>query len=111
MQPRRELVPDFTELVGVDDLVDRQRRIRPPVDDDRNVVVVSARRGQLGECRVRDIVDGEVHRAGHRRAEVFDPVVERYVAPLDQAVGVEHQRRARRQSYRRLRTRILALHG
>ena len=52
---------------------------------------------------------GRVARALERGAQPIDPAVERFVAPLDQAVGIEHERRPGRQdavpSSRRRRTR------
>ena len=81
-----------------------------PIEHDRDIVVVSGLRRQSAQDRVGHGFDGQIDGVGHHLGDTVDLFVDGFVAPFDQAVGVQQQRRSRRQRAGGLRPGLVAMY-
>ena len=95
LQPRRQPTPDIGQLICGSGAFDPKRRTLVPVDHHRDIVVVSRGRSQIAKHVSATASRGKIHRLHQNFCGTGDSVVDRLVLTLDQAVCVQHQRRAR----------------
>ena len=110
-KPRSELMSHVTQprwnRVDFND----ERWTWMAVQHDRDIVVVTDGGRQFVEHRVGNRVDRQFDCLRHHLGDTGDSCVDRFITPLDEPVGVEHQGRSAGQCRGGLRTRLVSVHG
>jgi hypothetical protein len=70
---------------------------RAPVQHERDIVVVSGCRRKPAQDRIGRGFDGQIDGFGDHLGDAVDLSIDGFVAPLDESIGVEQQRRSRLQ--------------